>query len=169
MTDTVPTPIRELKALRAHTEGVKMPPAALAAVLALTSHIPTPPLDTAIANFQKALQECEQRPPEKHLAHILSRTALTNFDHHKALDLADIALYAAQWAYLSAQERSPYMDVPEEARKRYADETPTIIDLAINAGDAARSIKLGWDPYFTLIELAGRALAWSAKEAGDNK
>lgn len=169
MTYTVPTPIHELKALRAHTEGVKMPPAALAAVLALTSHIPTPPLDTAIVNFQKALQQVEQRPPEKHLTHILSRTALTNFGHHKALDLADIALHAAQWACLCTQGRSPYADVPEEARKRYADETPTIIDLAINAGDAARSIKLGWDPYFTLIELAGRALAWSAKEAGGSK
>ena len=169
MENTTPVPISELEALRLHTEGVKMPPAALAATLALTSHIPTPHLDTAIANLQKALQEYEQRPPEKHLAHILSRIALTNFGHHKALDLADIALYAAQLAYLSAQGRSPYVDVPEEAQKRYADETPTIIDLTINAGDAARSIKLGWDPYFTLIELAGRALAWSAKEAGDSK
>lgn len=169
MTDTVPTPIHELKALRLHTEGVKMPPAALAAVLALASHIPTPPLDTAIANFQKALQEVEQHPSERLLAHILSRTALTNFGHHKALDLADIALYAAQLAYLSTKGRSPYVDVPEEARKRYADETPTIIDLTINAGDVARSIKLGWDPYFSLVELAGRALAWSAKEAEDSK
>lgn len=169
MIDTVPTPIHELKALRVHTEGVKMPPAALAAVLALTSRIPTPPLDIAIANFQKALQEVEQRPPEKHLARILSRVALTSFGHHKALDLADIALYAAQWAYLYSEGRSPYVDVPEEARKRYAAETPTIIDLAINAGDVARRIKIGWDPYYHLIELAGRALAWSAKEAGDSK
>lgn len=169
MENTIPVSISELKALRLHVEGVKMPPAALAAVLPLTSHIPTPPLDTAISNFQKALQEVEQRPPEKHLAHILSRIALTNFGHHKALDLADIALYAAQLAYLYAQGRSPYVDAPKEARKRYTDETPTIIDLTINAGDAARSIKLDWDPYFTLIELAGRALAWSAKEAGDSK
>ncbi len=169
MENTTPAPISDLKALRLHTEGVDMPPAALAAIQNPSAHISDPPLEAAINNLQKSLQEVPQISPEKHLAHILSRIALTNFGHHRALDLADIATHAAQWAFLSGRDNSPYDDVPEEARKRYATETPTIVDLAINAGDAARSIKLGWDPYFILIELAGRALAWSAKEAGGSK
>ena len=169
MENTTPVPISELKALRLHTEGVSMPPAALVAIQNLNARIPEPQLEAAINDFQKALQEISQIPPEKHLCHILGGIALISFDKHNALGLFQVALHAAQWAYLCNGDRSPYTDVPEEARNRYAAETPTILDLAINAGDAARAVKIGWDPYYSLIELAGRALAWSAKQAGDSE
>lgn len=169
MENATPVPISELEALRLHTEGVNMPPAALVAIHNLNARIPDPQLEAAIDDFQKALQEISQIPPEKHLCHILSRIALISFDKHDVLYLFQIALHAAQWAYLCNGDRSPYTDIPEDARMRYSVEAPTVFDLAVRTGDAARAAKLGWDPYYSLIELAGRALAWSAKQAGDSE
>lgn len=167
--DMTPIPNRELELLRASTEGIKMPPAAVAAIQNLISRAPSPPLDTALNTLRERLEEIPQRPPEKHLATILSRIALVHSCDPKAPNLADIALYATQWAYLCGIDGSPYAQVAEEARRSYVLKSPTVFDLAIRAGEAAKSTKLDWNPYFNLVELAGQALAWSAREAEETK
>jgi hypothetical protein len=167
MPDTALVPNRELEALRASTEGVKMPPAAAAAIQDLVARIPSPPLDAAIDNFRKALQEAPQRTPEQHLASLLSNVALAySSEGDRASSFADIALFAAQWAFLCDGSDSPYTQAAEEARRAYRLSPLGVFDLAIKVGEAARIIKLGWNPYTILVELAGQALALSAREAG---
>jgi hypothetical protein len=165
MENTIAIPVSELEALRRHTEGVKMPAAAAAVIQNLAAHIPTPPIEIAIANLQRALQEVRHRSPEHYLANILSSIAAIQRGEAKASNLANIALCATQWAFLHDGGRDPYTNVPREARIRYAGESSTIFDLTIGAGNAAMCTNLEWDPCPALIALAGQALAWSAKEA----
>ena len=165
MKDMTLVPNHELELLRTSTEGVKMPPAAAAAIQDLIVRIPHPALDAALDNLRERLEETPQRPPERHLASILSRIALASSCNPKAPSLTDIALHATQWALLCDGDNSPYAQVVEEARRSYALKPPTVFDLAIKAGDAARSTKFGWNPYSSLVELAGQALTWSVKDA----
>lgn len=166
MPDTTLVPNHELEALRASTEGVKMPPAAASAIQDLVARIPSKPLDAAIDNFQKALQEAPQRPPERHLIDILSCAARAcSSEDDKASSFADIALFAAQWAYLCGSGDSPYTQVVEEARRSYPLAPPSVFDLTIKVGEIARIIEFDWDPHSSLVELAGLALASSARAA----
>lgn len=143
-----------------------MPAAAAAAIQDLVARIPLKSLDAAIDNFRKALQEVPQRSPGRHLVDILSCAARAcSSEDDKASSFADIALFAAQWAYLCGSGDSPYTRVVEEARRSSHLAPPSVFDLTVKVGEIAGIVKFGWDPYSSLVELAGLALVSSARAA----
>ena len=165
MTQSTPIPNHEIELLRVATQGVNMPPLAAAAIQAIISWLPKPAFESAASRLWRTLDGAPQRTADECLTGILGHIAMIPGNESREEGLIFIAACAAQWATDGNDGKPVRRDIENSARRRYDLSAPTPGDLAIKAGEAARSVKLGWNPYAGLIELAGQALAWAAKEA----
>lgn len=132
---------------------------------AIVSQLAKQELCDTCAHLQSAVESEPQLTPDKHLSHILSYISLLDTSGDNNQYLLSIALRATQWAILCDRGRDVYNDVTCATLCRLFLPPSTPIDMAVNAGGAAHYLSRNRSPYWSLVELAGRSLAWASIES----
>lgn len=132
---------------------------------AVVSQLTKQELCDTYAHLQDAVESEPQLTPEKHLSHILSYISLLDTSDDNGQYLLSITLRATQWATLCNRGRDVYDDVICATLCRLFLPPSTPIDMAVNTGGVAHYLSRNRSPYWSLVELAGRSLAWASIES----